>query len=341
MPTSIELIQDGEYLEYDVGDVNNPTRVVKAIGSVSGVSSVQPGEIFVTSGSLGWAAPDGSGGYEARQVQATALENTSFSGSSGTGTSELAAEQSSEKLKFRSADGTNHKLQGDLREAKQPSITSLSNATSGTRIQTAAEVKKFLPQTVKIYVWRDTTDVGYTSVQPPGQKWTLIHTGAGDYVDTGAIDGQEHAYEVTNEVTDVDGTTLFGRSDEKLHTYDADANQAPPSGTPQGLSLTADGTDDPPYDFIGQWSDPTTDAEGYNVDARLEESQDGSTGWTEVRGGSRTGPEIPETTFGEWEGAKNFYFYRFRARYTNSAGEGPFSSYSNVDQYVDGVGVGG
>jgi len=331
----IELVQNAEWLLYNIGGTD---RVVKALAPVS--ATVQPGELFVTQDSLGWANPDGQGGIEPRAVAGNALENTSFSGASGTGTSELAAEASSEKLKFRAASGTNYKLQGDLRSAQAPTITSLGNAANGTRVQFSVEDKRFLEQTVETYVWRDENDVGWQSVDPPNQKWQKIDTGTGNFVDTGAQDGVQHVYAVQNDVTDIDGTNLRALSGKKTHTFDNDAQQNPPSATPNNLTLNADGTSSTNYDLLGQWTDPNGTVANYQVDARLEERADSSGTFTEVRGGGRTSSGVSETKFGQWQSAKNGYEYRFRARYTNSAGTGPFSSYSNTETFIDGIGSG-
>lgn len=331
----IDLVQNAEWLLYNIGGTD---RVVKALTPVS--ATVQEGELFVTQDSLGWANPDGSGGIEARAVGGGALESTSFSGSSGTGTSELAAEASSEKLKFRAASGTNYKLQGDLRNAQAPTITSLSSEANGTLVQFGVNDKRFLVQTVETYVWRDENDIGWQSVDPPDQKWTKIDTGTGNFVDTGAQDGVQHVYVVQNTVTDIDGTTLQALSDKKTHTFDEDAEVNKPSSSPNNLSLTAEGTSDPPYDFLGEWTDPNNTVDGYAVEALLEERADSNDTFTEVRGGGRTSPGVPDTTFGDWQNAKNGYEYRFRARYTNTAGKGPFSSYSAVVIFIDGIGSG-
>jgi hypothetical protein len=332
----IELVQNAEWLLYNIRGTD---RVVKALSPVS--ATVQAGELFVTQDSLGWANPDGQGGIEPRAVAGNALENTSFSGASGTGTSELAAEASTEKLKFRAASGDNYKLQGDLRNAQAPAITSLSSDANGTRVQFSVNDKRFLEQTVETYAWRDENDVGWQQVDPPNQKWTKIDTGTGNFVDNGAQDGVQHVYAVQNTVTDIDGTTLQALSGKKTHTFDEDAQVNKPSSSPNNLSLTAEGTSDPPYDFLGEWTDPNNTVDGYVVQARLEERADSNDTFTEVQGGGRTDSGVPDTTFSDWQNAKNGYQYRFRARYSNAAGDGPWSNYSGIVTFLDDVGSGG
>jgi len=329
----IELVQNAEWLLYNIGGTD---RVVKALSPVS--ATVQAGELFVTQDSLGWANPDGFGGVEPYAVAPNVLESTSFSGASGTGTSELAAEASSEKLKFRAASGDNYKLQGDLRNAQAPTITSLSSDANGTLVQFSLNEKRFLEQTAETYVWRDENDIGWQAVDPPNQKWTKIDEGTSNFVDTGAQDGVQHVYAVQNLVTDIDGTILQALSGKQTHTFDENAEVNKPSSSPNNLSLTAEGTSNPPYVFLGEWVDPNNTVDGYAVATRLEERADSNDTFTEVRGGGRTSPGVPDTTFGNWQNAKNGYEYRFRARYTNAAGIGPWSSYSSIVTFIDGIG---
>jgi len=312
---------DGEAVQHVI-KFDEPTSYTFDYRGSEGVA-----ELGIVDSSIATKGLDGNGSYDNFKISPT-IQTTDFGGGSDGQTNEMAYDSSNGRLFFLGGDGNNYYTQADLNRAKDPTIDNLEDTGGGVRIHASGQTTTWLSQTAEFYV---SVDSNKPSVPPPGTNWNLITTQPDfqkNVTHTNISDGEERYYALRNVIVKVNGQEVYGHSDTVGHTYNEPVNQ--PTNSPINLTLsneTSDGT----KDLEGGWQDDDQEVID-SVYIELYESTDSGSTWSRVWTGSQPYSDQNITHFGGYQ-ATFEDDYRFRAQYQNSAGSGPWSSYSDVLTY--------
>jgi len=184
---------------------------------------------------------------------------------------------------------------------------SASNVTDGIRLDwTTQEYQTHLSADFDIWKREDSESTFSNIATTTGAK----------YVDENVVDGTKYHYYATFNLNTTLGTESKDSS-EVTHTYGEP--QQGPNASPNDLFLGD--ADQVKSTLKATW---TNTESTYDIEVQLQHDDGGWRGWdstTEPAGSSKT--EFGGTEYQNGD-------YRFKARYTNSEGDGPWSDLSNV-----------
>jgi hypothetical protein len=300
-------LQD-DYLVYR--DPNaTPLRVIRGVGAPPEVSGLQAGEICI------YELSDGSrqlvwvdGGGTPRDVTNAFIDSITTSEPEAS----LWIDGASSALSWV-AGGNGRQVLGDKNEAAGISGLTLTSENNGVKVDFTADVKRFLPQTFRLF----RSDAN--SVQ-------LVDRGpiAGPpYVDANVTDGDTYRYRVDSETTLLSGNVISATTQTKDITYD-DPNQAiqPPQDAPANVSVDFGGLASGPWPVEVSW----TNASSWDVEVDIDVRDGFSGSWQSLNAGLVTPPtSLYSTDPTRYTKSQLKTQIRGRVRHTNSAGDGPWA----------------